>query len=690
MAEDHSKYKTEFKEKAEGLAIGDRNIIYNYFYREEVKATPVDATHDHLSCPYRGLFHFGPNDAKYFFGREVFVKELYEATQTRNFVPVFGASGSGKSSVVLAGLVPKLVQEGNWKFTHFRPGSDPFHALALALVPLYTPDLDETDQIAQTRKLAGYLENNTVSLSDVFAKIQQNNLNHRILLIADQFEEIYTQCSDLKVRRRFLDCLLSSFQPSSSGASSSAVLVTTMRADFLGKALAYRPLANVLNYDIKLPAMEPEELSEVIVKPAAILEVEFEAGLADRILEDVENEPGNLALLEFALTELWRGRTGNKLTHQAYEKIGKVEGALAKYAEQKYQKLKKNEQEQARQIFIQLVNLGEDNNDTRRRIYREQIGDNNWDLVTRKHGLADSRLVVTSRSSNERETLEIVHEALIRHWSRLKGWLNEDRENLNKQRQIEDAAQEWKTSGEKTDYLLSRKRLKSAKDFQKKQQEKYTLSELAICFIANSIKYRKNERLKSWGLFLIIPLIGTIIGGYFIVRELQLNTDNRLIIDCTGQSYCSGRIEALERLVQAKRSLLGYNLSDADLKSVNLSGAELISADLSDANLMYANLSSADLSGADLSGALLEGADLENANLFSADLRSALLYSVNLRNVVLYNADLRKASFLGADLSGADLRSTGLIGTSLSSAYLSGADLSGAHLSDADLESAIL
>ncbi len=130
-----------------------------------------------------------------------------------------------------------------------------------------------------------------------------------------------------------------------------------------------------------------------------MLGVEFEPGLVERILDDVEDEPGNLAILEFALTELWKEQTGNQLTHKAYEKIDKVEGALAKYAEQKYQELEKNKQKQARQIFIQLVRLGEENNDTKRRVNRNQLGEESWDLVTRKQGLADSRLVVTSRLS---------------------------------------------------------------------------------------------------------------------------------------------------------------------------------------------------------------------------------------------------------------------------------------------------
>ncbi|MGB5715196.1 MAG: CHAT domain-containing protein, partial [Waterburya sp.] len=550
--------------------------VSNYTYHQNLN-TEAEAKNN-LPCPYRGLFNFSPNDAEFFFGRDVFIEQLFQATKTNNFIPVLGASGSGKSSVVLAGLVPRLEQDGNWKFAHFRPGDEPFHALAKALVSFYAPALNSTEQLKQSRQLAAYLREGSVLLKDVFAQIESNYPNDRVLLIADQFEEIFTLCAEEKVYQSFLDLLLACFQTTPNTLQAPPVLVTTMRADFLGQALDYRPLADVLNADIKLGAMNRQELSEVIIKPAAILGVEFEPGLAERILDDVEDEPGNLALLEFALTELWQEKSGKQLTHQAYEKIGRVEGALAEYAEEKYLELQPEEQEQARQIFIQLVNPGEDNKNTRRRVNREQIGDRNWELVNRKHGLADSRLVVTSRSNEERETLEVVHEALIRHWARLKGWLNEDQENLNQKRQLEDAAQAWDKSGKKIDYLLTNKRLRAAKEFQQEQQKKYPLSDLAAKFIASSIKQQRKERIKFFAVFLIIPLIGTVIGGAFVVGEIILNADKKLIRDCVEQEYCPGRIQALERLVRSEKSLESYNLKSADLGSANLIDANLRSA----------------------------------------------------------------------------------------------------------------
>jgi hypothetical protein len=394
---------------------------------------------------------------------------FYSATKTNNFIPVLGASGSGKSSVVLAGLVPKLQKEGHWKFTHFRPGSEPFYALAEALVPLYTPELDQTEQIAQTRKLAGYLFNATVSLADVLRKIQQNHPNHRVLLIADQFEEIYTLCNNPEIRRKFLDCLLASLETPISLSSSATVLVTTMRADFLGNALSYRPFADVLqNADVKLGPMNREELTQVIEKPAQKLGVTFETGLVERILKDVEDQPGNLPLLEFALTELWNKRTGKQLTHQIYEEIGQVEGALARHADEKYGNLTAEEKEKVRRIFIQLVRPGEGAEDTRRIAMKAELGEQSWALVKQ---LADERLVVTSRNATSQETVEVVHEALIRNWGELREWMNTNRVFRAWQERLRGAKGQWEATNQDSGSLLRGAALAEAEEKLKERPE---------------------------------------------------------------------------------------------------------------------------------------------------------------------------------------------------------------------------
>jgi len=484
-----------------------RHTIYNYYYyREESRAIAAEAValDDNLACPYRGLFHFGPDDAEFFFGREVFVTELVQAVQTRAFVPVLGASGSGKSSVVLAGLVPHLQQAGHWQFTHFRPGDDPFHALALALVPLYQPEQDATDLIAQARKLTHYLRDGEVLLADVIATIQQHYPRDRVLLIADQFEELYTLCRDEGIRRRFLDCLLASL--SAAQAASPLVLVATMRADFLGNALSYRPFADVLqDGDIKLGAMNRDELREVIERPAAKLGVTFEAGLVQRILDAVVNEPGNLPLLEFALTELWSRRNGRQLTHAAYEAIGEVEGALARYADQQYAQLSEGEQAQVRRIFVQLVRPGEGTEDTRRLATKAELGEERWTLVTR---LANSRLVVTGQDGVKQETVEVVHEALIRNWGELRGWMNSDRTFRIWQDRLRVAMQQWEEMNRDEGALLRGAALVEAGERLQKRQEDLSLPEQSFIQAGLTLQQREQQQQKRRRQLTLLGLSG--------------------------------------------------------------------------------------------------------------------------------------------------------------------------------------
>lgn len=497
--------------------------ITNYYYREEARIAPADSADvadDKLPCPYRGLFHFGPGDAEYFFGRKSFIKTLFQATQTRNFIPLLGASGSGKSSVVFAGLVPKLQQESHWQFTHFRPGSDPFHALALALVPLYTTNLNETERLAQARQLANYLRDGDIPLADVFAQIKNNYPSERVLLIADQFEELYTLCPDETIRRNFLD-KLTTFPFERVGM----VLVLTMRADFLGNALSYRPFADVLqNTDLKLGPMNREELTEVIEKPAQKLGVTFEAGLVERILDDVESEPGNLPLLEFALTELWQRRQGKELTHLAYTEIGEVQGALARHANEEYDKLSEAQREQMRRIFIQLVRPGEGTEDTRRLATKAELGAVNWALVKQ---LADARLVVTSRSEEAQvETVEVVHEALIRNWGELRGWMDTDRVFRAWQERLRAGMYQWQQieNGDVTGWDESRllRGTALAEAEEKLKQRPEDLSEGELFYIQVSVKLRDKEQRRRERVRRQTVYVYVLAGGSILILALGI------------------------------------------------------------------------------------------------------------------------------------------------------------------------
>jgi signal transduction histidine kinase len=415
-------------------------------------------------CPYRGLLAFREQDAPFFFGRGTFAERLFDAVQRHTLVvAVVGPSGSGKSSVVSAGLLPRLRQAAaghpageGWAIAQFRPGSNPFDELADALLPLLEPGMTKTDRLVEVSKLAKALQQGDVALSRVATQIPEENPEAgHLLLVIDQFEELYTLCPDPATRQAFLDLLLQAVSPAPAPPhpSASLHLVLTLRADFFGQALAYRPFADALDaaQKLMLGPMTRQELEAAIVQPARRQGVAFEDGLVARILDEVGEEPGNLPLLEFALTQLWERQEAGRLTHAAYEAISKVEGALMHYADQIYARLDEAEQEQAQRIFVQLVRPGERTEDIRRLATRVELGESNWELVRK---LADARLVVTDQDPVGQEVVEIAHEALIRGWGRLRTWMDEDRTFRIWQEMLRAALRQWEASGRDTGALL--------------------------------------------------------------------------------------------------------------------------------------------------------------------------------------------------------------------------------------------
>ncbi|MDD1418497.1 hypothetical protein MEO40_04930 [Dolichospermum sp. ST_sed1] len=493
---------TEF---AATSASGNATItIYNYYSKEEAKLVTFGSTNTapkEIRCPYRGLLNFRPNDADFFFGRKNFIDELYEATKTHNFIPVVGSSGSGKSSVVFAGLVPKLKQETDvyWKFTYFRLGSyeDPFYALAMALVPLIEANINSiNDKIDKASKLAKSIQNGTKSLNIIFSSIQQNDPNHRVLLIADQFEEIYTVCKDEEIRNKFINCLLDYLNSSTSHLHpypAPMVLVITMRIDFLEKAISYQPFSKFFvsvpdNQLLKLLCpMSPEELIDIIKLPAQKLGVTVQQELIVEILNDVNSQHENLPLLEFALTELWNRKTDQGLTKDIYLQIGYLKGALVHYADQKYSILGHEQKEEVKRIFTQLVLPGEGTKDTKRIATKEELGDNNWGLVTQ---LANIRLLVTSKNPNNQVVVELVHEALIDNWGQLRNWIDEKRDFRIWQERLRILMKEWKKKPDDKTTLLHGSMLVIAEEKLKENPE-YLVGEQE--FITASINLRDEE-----------------------------------------------------------------------------------------------------------------------------------------------------------------------------------------------------
>ncbi len=442
-------------------------------------------------CPYRGLAAFREQDASFFFGREQFTYQLVEALQSRAVAMIIvGSSGSGKSSLVRAGLVPNLREQSDWLIVDLRPGASPYHSLSAALLPLLEPELTETDRLIESQKMAAAQSGGSLPLKRIVERVlEKDHGKTRLLLFIDQFEELYTLCKDPETQRNFLDGLLGAFDTHLERRENALAMLLTMRADFMGQALAYRPFADILQSSaLMLGPMSREELRAAIEKPAEVQGAAFDAGLVDRILDDVGSEPGNLPLLEFALTLLWERAEYGWLTHDAYESIGEVKGALAQYAEHVYEELDENDREKARRVFLQLVRPGEGTEDTRRVATRPDIGEQNWFMVQR---LADKRLVVTGRDVAGKETVEVVHEALIGSWGRLRSWIEAERAFRTWQEGLRSAIRQWEATGEDQGALLRGAPLVQAEAWKDTHAGELSVSETE--FINAGIHLREQE-----------------------------------------------------------------------------------------------------------------------------------------------------------------------------------------------------
>ncbi len=302
--------------------------------------------------------------------------------------------------------------------------------------------------------------------------------------------------------------------------------------------MSYRPLVDVLqNASIMLRPMNETELREIIEKPAQKLGVSFESGLVERILDDVDKEPGNLPLLEFALTELWKKRQGKQLTHNAYQEIGEVSGALTRYADEKFNHLKPEEQQQVRRIFVQLVRPGAGTEDTRRVATKAELSDKNWGLVKQ---LADARLVVTSRTIisretsetsqqqpqqiKEQETVEVVHEALIRNWGQLKQWMATDREFRTWQERLRTAMNYWQEKNRDQGLLLRGAALVQATEQLKTRRDELSEEELEFIQLSQELhekeeKQKQKQRQQIVGGSIAFAVIVALLGVWSEVQR---------------------------------------------------------------------------------------------------------------------------------------------------------------------------
>jgi WD40 repeat protein len=478
-----------------------------------IRAWP-DLTHQNAPpSPYRGLFAFQEQDKNLFFGREELTKALVDRLETQPVIAVVGPSGSGKSSLVFAGAVPKLRQHHGYAIATLRPGASPITALASSLLPLLEPGMTEAQRLGQLGNLAVTLGERR--LGEVVDRVFERTGARQLLLVIDQFEEIHAE--EQVEARQFVDVLLQGVRSHSVGATQNLTLLLTLRADFLSNTLEYTQLAHVLQRSLFLIGpMTREQLRRAIEGPVP-RGVTYEPGLIERILDDVGEKSGSLPLLEFTLTLLWETQQLRTLTHAAYEALGKVNGALAEYAETVYRdRLTAPEQDIAARVFVQLVRPGKATEPSRRVAHRTELGEGQWQVAQR---LAEMRLVVTSRDAAGVETAELVHEALITHWDRLHQWVEGDQAFRAWQEWLRGAIEPWQSRGRDDGALLRGASLAEAEGWLKQRTEELGPLEKEFILASRDLHGRRIRRLRGVIIGLGALLTVAILLGILVWRQ---------------------------------------------------------------------------------------------------------------------------------------------------------------------------
>ncbi|MFI7236089.1 trypsin-like peptidase domain-containing protein [Streptomyces cyaneofuscatus] len=458
------------------------------------------------ACPFRSLEPFGERDADLFHGRDEPAARITGLLGHAPATSLVGPSGSGKSSLLYAGVLPRLRERPELEIVVFRPGRvghTPLHALALALLPRLETELTETARLAQLPELTELLRGG--QLPAVVERLLARQGKQRLLVIADQFEEALIGTAPAE-----LDALAAALAYSLHPGSRMQ-LVTSLRADFLTPALSHPGLAPLFAGDrlFTVGAMSDAELRAAVEMPLSGTGVMYEPGLVDRILGDVGRDPGRLPLLEFALTKLWERQRHGRIGHAAYESLGRVHDALVTHAEQIWTgTLDQAEQRAARALLVQLVHPGDDGiASTRRTLARSELRGEQWRLAQR---LMTTRLLVPGEeyrpdAGPPEETVELAHETLLTQWDRLRTYITQDRDFRMWQEGLRRRISLWSADTRPGRRLLRGQELQDARRWHTTRTAELRPAEEA--FIEASGKGARRRLTKLTGLGLVIALL---------------------------------------------------------------------------------------------------------------------------------------------------------------------------------------
>ncbi|HEY9695834.1 MAG TPA: WD40 repeat domain-containing protein [Trichocoleus sp.] len=495
--------------------------------------------------PYRGLMAFQETDGDRFFGREKQIvelwaklRQLHETESAIRLLPIYGPSGSGKSSLARAGLIPELARRPIPGYDRARvavlvPGTHPLESLATVLARIATNDLIP---VTKTREFAMELAQKTQSnqydglrrIANVLPDITISPL----IVLVDQFEEVYTLCESQEERDAFIANLLCAVSDRARRVS----VIMTLRSDFLGETQKH-PILNTLfaEQGFLVRSMNVDELRQAIAKPAELAGHPLDQATIDLLVKDTEGREGALPLLQFALTSIWKGLTEGKEPAETLKAIGGVGGALAGEAQRVYQQLNDEEQEIARRIFLGLVQLGEGTKDTRRRVRFDSLVSyqNQPEQVKRVIELfsAPGARLITLAAMGNTETAEVSHEALFDHWQQLQTWLESSRSDIRFQRRLDEAARYWDEQGRPEGNLWRSPDLDLLKRYQQRSGDDMTPLQMAFFEAAKDTenhrkqKEQQQHRFQRWAIrgltILSIGALGLVGIALYQLQRLQ-------------------------------------------------------------------------------------------------------------------------------------------------------------------------
>jgi WD40 repeat protein len=492
-------------------------------------------------CPYVGLRAFRPTEADNFFGRENLTEELFSRVIADPFLAVFGASGSGKSSLLRAGLLPRITAR-NWPVLVFAPGAHPLEQTAVRLAAWCGGSATALYRDLTTDPRALHLT--------VLQELPDRPEDLAMVLVVDQFEEVFTLCEDRDERSAFLAALLTAVR----AAGGRIRVVLGVRADFYPHCSEYPELVDALrDHQLLVGPMSTEELRRAISLPAARAGCTVEGALLARVVGDVAGQANKgLPLVSHALRQTWARRRGTTLTVAGYEAAGGIQHALAQTAEQVYTGLPAEQQRLVRGVFLRLVALGEGTEDTKRRVGRHEFA---AELEPVLEVLAAARLITVDTG-----TVEIAHEALLRAWPRLHDWIDADRAGLRVQQQLTDDAATWHRDARDSSLLYRGNRLALAREWAGRHPDAVAGDPRAAEFLTVSGRHERSARRRRSALVAVVCVLALLAAGAGALAVQQNNTAQAKSNGLAGAQAAAGahQIAGSDVSLAAQLDLVSY------------------------------------------------------------------------------------------------------------------------------------